>query len=120
MPPVVNIAGKLKAISECWRPAIAGEVGEMHVKLVKLSGEFVWHHHENEDEMFLVMEGELVMRFLDGDQTLRPGEFIVVPKGVEHCPVAAEGASVMLFEPKGTLNTGNIRSERTVEKLERI
>lgn len=120
MPPVVNIARKLESISECWRPAIVGEVGEMHVKLVKLSGEFVWHHHENEDEMFLVIEGELVMRFRDGDQTLRPGEFIVVPKGIEHCPVAVEGTSVLLFEPKGTLNTGNIRSERTVDELERI
>ncbi len=120
MPPVVNLSEKLGAIAECWKPAIVGDVGDMHVKLAKLSGEFVWHHHENEDELFLVVQGELRMRFRDGERTVKAGEFIIVPRGVEHCPVAKDEVQVLLFEPKTTLNTGNLRNERTVEKLERL
>jgi mannose-6-phosphate isomerase-like protein (cupin superfamily) len=90
------------------------------VKVVKLKGEFVWHHHDNEDEMFLVVSGTLRMRFRDGDQLIRPGEFIIVPKGVEHLPVAEEEVHLVLLEPKTTLNTGNIISDRTRAELERI
>ena len=120
MPPVVNISEKLSAIGESWKPVIVGEVGDMHVKLAKLSGEFVWHHHENEDELFLVIQGELQMRFRGGERTAKAGEFIIVPRGVQHCPVATEEVHVMLFEPKSTLNTGNVRNERTIDRLEKI
>jgi mannose-6-phosphate isomerase-like protein (cupin superfamily) len=90
------------------------------VKVVKLEGEFVWHHHEAEDELFLVIEGLLRMRFRDRDEMVRPGEFIIVPRGIEHLPVAERETHVMLFEPKTTLNTGNVRNERTVPILERL
>lgn len=111
----VNLADKFALFSEHWSPRIAGQVNDCHVKLVKLKGEFVWHHHEHEDELFLVVRGRLTMRLRDGDVTLGPGEFIIVPRGVEHCPVAEEETHVLLFEPASTLNTGNVRSERTVE-----
>ena len=97
-----------------------GEVNDAHVKLVKLQGEFVWHAHEREDELFLVLKGRLTMRFRDGETVLGPGEMIIVPRGIEHMPVAAEETHVLLFEPKTTLNTGDVRNERTVETLERI
>jgi len=116
----IDLARKLALFEERWSPRIVGEVGEMHVKLVKLQGEFVWHQHESEDELFLVLKGRLTMRFRDGETTLGPGEMIIVPKGVEHMPVANEETHVMLFEPKTTLNTGDVRNERTVERLERI
>lgn len=116
----VNLADKFALFSEHWSPRIAGQVNDCHVKLVKLKGEFVWHHHEHEDELFLVVKGRLTMRLRDGDVTVSPGEFIVVPRGVEHCPVADEETHVLLFEPAATLNTGNVRSERTVERPGRV
>jgi len=116
----IDLARKLALFQETWSPKIVGRVNDCLVKLVKLQGEFVWHHHEEEDELFLVLEGRLTMRFRDGDVELGKGEMIVVPRGVEHMPVAAEETHVLLFEPGTTLNTGNVRDERTVEHLERI
>jgi len=117
---VVNIAEKLNQFQEHWQPKIVGELNDSLVKLVKFQGEFVWHHHDEEDEMFLVVKGSLRMRLRGGDLVVRPGEFIVIPRGVEHLPVADEETHVMLFEPKSTLNTGNVSNERTVPNLERI
>ncbi|HEX9579241.1 MAG TPA: cupin domain-containing protein [Myxococcales bacterium] len=116
----VNLAEKLARFTERWSPKIVGEVNESYVKLVKLEGEFVWHHHDAEDEMFLVLQGRLRMRFRDREALVGPGEFIIVPRGVEHLPVAEVETHVMLFEPKSTLNTGNLVNERTVPELERI
>ncbi len=116
----VNLAQKFSLFEDCWSPKIVGEVNDFHVKLAKLEGEFVWHHHDEEDELFLVIQGRLQMRFRDRDVWLEPGEFLIVPRGVEHLPVAPEETHVLLFEPRSTLNTGNVRSERTVEDLERI
>ena len=116
----VTVAEKLKAIGDYWNPRIVGELNGQHVKLVKLKGEFVWHHHENEDEMFLVVKGKLRIEFHDKHVSLEEGKFLVVPRGVEHRPVAAEEVHVLLFEPESTLNTGNVRNERTREKLERL
>ncbi len=118
---VVNLTEKFSRFSDYWSPKIVGEVNEMHVKLVKLQGEFVWHHHDHEDELFLVVKGRLRMRLESGDREIGPGEFIVVPKGTEHCPVAlTDEVHVLLLEPKGTLNTGNVVSERTVDTLDRL
>jgi len=118
---VVNLAEKFSRFRDYWSPKIVGEVNEMHVKLVKLQGEFVWHHHDHEDELFLVVTGRLRMRLQSGDREIGPGEFIVVPKGTEHCPVAlTDEVHVLLLEPKGTLNTGNVVSERTVDTLDRL
>jgi mannose-6-phosphate isomerase-like protein (cupin superfamily) len=118
---VVNLAETFGKFSDTWSPKIAGEVNDMHVKVVKLAGEFVWHHHEREDELFLVVAGRLRMRLRDGDRDVGPGEFIIVPRGTEHCPVAlTEEVHVVLLEPKGTLNTGNVTSERTVATFESI
>jgi mannose-6-phosphate isomerase-like protein (cupin superfamily) len=118
---VVNLAEKFSRFNDFWSPKIVGEVNEMHVKLVKLQGEFVWHHHDHEDELFLVVAGRLRMRLETGDREIGPGEFIVVPKGTEHCPVAlTDEVHVLLLEPKGTLNTGNVVSERTVDTLDRL
>jgi mannose-6-phosphate isomerase-like protein (cupin superfamily) len=112
---VVNLAERFNRFSEHWSPKIVGEVNEMHVKLAKLSGEFVWHQHEEEDELFLVVKGRLRIQFRTGDRELEAGEFIVVPRGVEHCPVAvSEEVHVILLEPKGTVNTGTAVSELTV------
>ena len=116
----VNIAASLAGVSDHWNPRIAGELNGQQVKLVKLLGEFIWHHHESEDELFLVMRGTLRMRFRDRDILVGPGEFIIVPRGVEHMPVADQEVHVLLFEPAGTLNTGNVRNERTVEHLRRV
>ena len=117
---VVNIAEKLGRFKEQWQPKIVGELNDSYVKLVKFQGEFVWHLHEAEDELFLVVKGALRMRLRDRDLTVRPGEFIIIPRGVEHLPVAEEETHVLLFEPKSTLNTGNVSNERTVPDLERI
>ena len=117
---VVNLRAAFDRIPEPWRPVIAGEVNQMHVKLVKLQGEFVWHHHDSEDELFLVISGRLLMRFRDAEVWVEPGEFLVVPHGVEHCPVAPDGCEVVLFERKSTINTGTEVNERTVLELERI
>ena len=116
----VNVAEKFKQIREYWKPYIVAELNGQHVKLGKLKGEFIWHHHKNEDEMFLVVKGRFRMEFRDKHVWLEEGEFIVVPRGVEHRPVAEEEAHILLFEPASTLNTGNVRDERTLEKLERI
>lgn len=116
----VDLRQKLSLIREHWSPKVVGEVNDCQVKLVKFQGEFVWHHHESEDELFLVLAGRLRMRFRDGETTLEPGELIIVPRGVEHLPVADEECHVLLFEPRSTLNTGDVRSERTREELERI
>lgn len=116
----VNLNEKLSRVKEYWSPKIVGEVNNSYVKLVKFKNEFVWHHHEKEDEMFLVLQGRMRMKFRDRDVIVSPGEFIIVPKGVEHKPVAEEEVHVMLFEPKTTLNTGNVRNGRTLTKLERL
>ena len=116
----VNLAQTFGRFEEHWSPKIAGELNGQYIKLVKLKGEFVWHHHEQEDEMFLVVKGRLTLKLRDRDVVLGPGEFFIVPRGVEHLPVAEEEAHVLLFEPKSTLNTGNLRNERTREKLERL
>ena len=109
----VNIAHKLDLFHEHWSPKIVGELNDSYVKLVKLKGEFIWHHHETEDELFLVTHGKLRLRLRDRDIELEEGEFMIVPKGVEHCPVAEDEACVLLLEPKSTVNTGNVRNERT-------
>jgi mannose-6-phosphate isomerase-like protein (cupin superfamily) len=119
-PDKVNLAQKFSLFSECWQPKIAGEVNDSYVKLVKFQGEFVWHHHEIEDELFLVVKGRMLMRFRERDVWVEPGEFIIVPRGVEHMPVAPDEVHVILLEPKSTLNTGNVQNERTLPKLERI
>ena len=117
---VVNLNDKLSKVKEYWSPKIVGEVNDTLVKIVKFTGEFVWHHHDDEDELFLVVKGRLRMKFRDREVVLAPGEFIVVPKGVEHLPVADQEVEVVLIEPKSTLNTGNVRNERTLERLEKI
>ncbi|PKO13418.1 MAG: cupin domain-containing protein [Chloroflexi bacterium HGW-Chloroflexi-10] len=109
----VNIASKFSMIEEFWSPRIAGELNDSYVKLAKLKGEFVWHHHENEDELFLVVKGKLLIKLRERDIWLEEGEFAIIPKGIEHCPVAEEEVQVLLLEPKSTLNTGNIHNERT-------
>jgi mannose-6-phosphate isomerase-like protein (cupin superfamily) len=116
----VNIKDKFALFDEHWKPKIAGELNGQYVKLVKLLGEFVWHHHDEEDELFLVVEGRFRMEFRDRSVWIEEGEFIIVPRGVEHRPVAEEEAHVVLFEPASTLNTGNVRDEMTVPELDRI
>ncbi len=116
----VNMEQKFASVDEHWSPKIAGELNGQHVKLVKLLGEFVWHHHDEEDELFLVVKGRFRMEFRDREVWIEEGEFIVVPRGVEHRPVAEEEAHVLLFEPASTLNTGNVRDDRTVVELDRI
>jgi mannose-6-phosphate isomerase-like protein (cupin superfamily) len=116
----VNIAEKLALFEEHWTPKIVGEPNGQHVKLVKLLGEFVWHHHDDEDELFLVVNGRFRMEYRDRSEWIEAGEFVVVPRGVEHRPVAEEEAHVMLFEPASTVNTGNVTDEKTQEALDRI
>ena len=116
----VNIGDKFALFDEHWKPKIVGELNGQHVKLVKFIGEFVWHHHDEEDELFLVVKGRFRMEFRDRSVWIEEGEFIVVPRGVEHRPVADEEAHVLLFEPASTLNTGNVRDQRTVAELDRI
>ena len=116
----VSIGEKFALFDERWKPKIVGELNGQHVKLVKLLGEFVWHHHDDEDELFLVVKGRFRMEFRDTNVWIEEGEFIVVPRGVEHRPVAEEEAHVLLFEPASTLNTGNVQNERTVAELDRI
>jgi mannose-6-phosphate isomerase-like protein (cupin superfamily) len=116
----VNLAEKFARFAEHWKPKVVGELNGQHVKLVKFQGPFVWHHHADEDELFLVVKGRFRMEYRDRQVGLEEGEFLVVPRGVEHRPVADEEAWVLLFEPASTLNTGNVRNERTVAELERI
>jgi len=112
---VVNLTTRLSLIAEHWSPKIVGQVNDVQVKLVKLKGAFVWHAHEAEDEMFLVLSGHLRMRFRDRELAVEPGEFLIVPRGVEHCPLAAEEVHVLLVEPATTVNTGTAGGERTRE-----
>ena len=116
----VNLAQKFSMFNDYWSPKIVGEINDTHVKLVKLKGEFVWHHHETEDELFLVIKGSLLIKLREQDIFLEEGEFVIIPRGVEHLPIAKDEAHVLLLEPKTTLNTGNIDNERTVVDLERI
>src|SRR5512143_1884878 len=116
----VNLSQKFALFNEYWSPRIAGELNDAYVKLTKLKGEFVWHHHDNEDELFLVVKGHLTIKLHTQDIELDAGEFVIIPKGVEHLPVATEEAHVVLLEPKSTLNTGNVQNERTVAELKRV
>lgn len=116
----VNINDKLKLFSDHWNPRIIGELNGQHVKAVKLKGEFVWHHHDREDELFLVVKGKLKMEFRDRIEEINEGEFIIVEKGIEHKPVADEEVHLLLFEPVNTLNTGNIETEMTKRILDKI
>jgi len=116
----VNIQEKLATFSDHWNPRIVGELNGQHVKAVKLKGEFVWHHHDHEDELFLVIKGKLKMEFREKTVEVSPGEFIIVPHGIEHRPVADEEVEILLFEPASTLNTGNVENERTRKVLEKI
>ena len=121
----VNIAEKFSRISEYWKPYIGAELNGQCVKFDKLKGEFVFHHHDHEDELFLVVRGRFRMEYRDKDHTechewIEEGEFIVVPRGVEHRPVADEECWILLFEPSSTLNTGNVVNERTIQELERV
>ncbi len=109
----VNLAAKFGLIKEYWSPRIAGELNDSYIKLVKLKGEFVWHHHEAEDELFFVVKGNLRIKLQDREISLNEGEFVIIPKGVEHCPVAEQEVQVLLLEPKSTVNTGNVQNERT-------
>lgn len=121
---VVNLAGKFASFQDTWNPKIVADLNDAHVKLAKLSGKFVWHHHDAEDELFLVVVGILRMKIREGDAEreilVHPGEFVVIPRGMEHLPIADEEVQVVLIEPKTTLNTGNTRNERTRDALERI
>ena len=116
----VNVRDKLSQFSDHWNPKIVGELNGQHVKLVKFQGEFVWHKHDAEDELFLVVQGRLRIEFRDRHQWLEEGEFLIVPRGVEHRPVADEEVHVLLFEPVTTLNTGDLRNDRTVDQLVRL
>lgn len=111
---VVNLAQKFSLFQEHWQPKIVGEINESLVKLVKLKGEFVWHHHDVEDELFLVVKGQLLIRLRDRDLHLNEGEFAIIPHGVEHQPLAEAEVQVLLLEPKTTVNTGQVQNERTV------
>jgi mannose-6-phosphate isomerase-like protein (cupin superfamily) len=116
----INLSEKFREFSDYWSPKIVGELNGQHVRLVKLHGEFVWHHHDDEDELFLVVKGQLLMKFRDREVWVNEGEFIIIPRGVEHLPVAEQEVHVVLLEPATTLNTGNIENQRTVKILERI
>ncbi len=118
--PKVNIAEKFSEINEHWKPHIGAELNGQYVKLVKFKDEFVFHHHDQEDELFLVVKGRFRMEYKDHEEWIETGEFVVVPRGVEHRPVAKQECWVVLFEPATTLNTGNIENERTVHQLKRV
>lgn len=117
---VINIAEKFEAVREHWSPKVLGELNGQHVRAAKLKGEFVWHKHENEDELFLVVSGTLRIRTREAEFTIDPGEFLIVPRGVEHLPMADEEVHVLLLEPATTINTGNVESERTIRDYEQI
>ncbi len=117
---VVNLREKFAKFTDHWRPRVVGELNDTFVKLAKIKGEFVWHHHDEEDELFFIAKGRLLMKFRNREVWINKGEFLIVPRGVEHCPVAPEKVHIMLVEPKSTVNTGNVVSERTVTELERI
>ena len=116
----VNLREKFAKFDDYCNPRVLGELNDCQVKAVKLKGEFIWHHHDNEDELFMVFQGTLRMKFRDREAVVNEGEFIIVPRGVEHLPIADEEVHILLLEPKTTLNTGNVVNERTVSQLERI
>lgn len=116
----VNLKEKFDLFSEYWSPKIVGELNDSFIKLAKFKGDFVWHQHDNEDELFLVVKGKLLIKLRDKDVYLETGEYVIIPKGVEHCPIAEEEVHVMLIEPKSTLNTGNIENELTKKDLGKI
>ena len=116
----VNLAEKFSLFGGHWEPKIAGELNNQYVKLAKLKGEFVWHHHEKEDEFFMVINGHLTIKLRDKDIELDEGEFCIIPRGVEHIPAAEEEVNVLMFEPKSTVNTGSTESDKTISNLERI
>lgn len=121
VPEVIRLQEKFDSFTAHWQPKVIGELNGQHVKIAKISGEFVWHAHEHEDELFLVTKGTLLMRFRDGERRVGVGEIVIVPRGVEHLPVAEGGEVwIMMFEPVGTLNTGNVVNERTVAQPEQI
>ena len=114
----VNIEDKFSQFDGHWQPKIVGELNGQYVKLAKLKGEFVWHQHESEDEMFMVIKGQLLIKLRDRDVILNPGEFFIIPRGVEHIPIAESEVQVMLFEPKSVINTGDVQDERTLDTTE--
>ena len=116
----INLAEKFAMFSEHWSPKIVGELNGQYVKLTKFQGEFMWHRHDAEDELFLVVKGKFAMHFRDRVEEVRENELIIVPAGVEHKPVAEQEVHVLLFEPKSTLNTGNVRNERTLDELQTL
>jgi mannose-6-phosphate isomerase-like protein (cupin superfamily) len=116
----INLVQKFSLFDEYWQPKIVGELNDAYIKVVKLKGEFIWHQHATEDELFLVIKGQLRILLRDGEIHLEPGELVIIPKGVEHCPVAEEEAQVILMEPKTTLNTGEVQNHQTVLKPEWI
>lgn len=117
---VIKLNEKFNLFNDHWAPKIVGDLNESHIKLAKFKGEFVWHQHDNEDELFLVIKGQLTIKLRDKDLVINEGEFVIIPKGVEHMPVAEEEVHVLLVEPKSTLNTGNAESDLKVEQLDRI
>jgi mannose-6-phosphate isomerase-like protein (cupin superfamily) len=118
--PKVNLAEKLALFKEHWSPKIVGQLNGQLVKLVKVQGEFVWHHHDEQDELFMVLKGQLVIKLEETDVVLKEGEFFIVPRGVTHCPRAEKETHLLVFEPADTLNTGNVRTKQTVDKLENL
>lgn len=116
----VNLSEKFLLVNGYWEPKVVGELNNQYVKLAKLKGEFVWHHHEKEDEFFMVVKGHLTIKLREGDVELNEGEFYIVPKGVEHMPLAEDEVQVLMFEPKSTVNTGNADSDKTISNLEKI
>ena len=116
----VNLAQKFSLFAEQWSPKLIGELNGQQIKIAKIQGEFVWHHHEAEDEFFLVVQGQITIKLSDQDVDLTKGEFLIVPRGVEHKPVAEQEAQILMFEPAGTLNTGNVQDERNIQETERI
>ena len=120
---VFNLSAGFAKFNDHWSPKVCGEINDMHLKLVKVQGDFVWHHHEHEDELFLVTKGVLTMKIRDPNEReakVSAGEFIIIPRGVEHCPCSDEECEIILLEPKSTLNTGNVENERTVTDLDEI
>ena len=123
MPEInkVNLAEKFGLFTEHWSPKIVGELDNYHIKVVKIQGEFVWHKHDDVDEMFFVVDGQFTMQMRDGDVIVQAGEFIIIPAGVEHCPLAHEECQIVLFEKAGTVNTGDATdSDKTVQELDRV
>ena len=116
----VNVGETFDRFSDYWSPKISAELNDSYIKLAKFKGQFVWHHHENEDELFFVIKGQLIIKLRNDEVRLGPGEFVVIPRGIEHLPIADDEVHVILIEPKTTLNTGNVRSERTAARLDKI